>query len=276
MTERRRSFARLLGGGVAAAARAGMALFGRGTGARATGYAASVIAPIVKVATGRGELRFSCASYWSAKRAIGFLTQEPETLEWIDAHVRAGDHLWDVGANVGAYALYACLADDVSATCFEPVAGTFAILARNIELNVMGSRIVPLCLALSDADGIVPLYLADAEAGSSMHALGEPTNVTGKFAPAGIQQTASMRADHLAAQLRLIHPDHLKIDVDGHELQVLKGMGQLLGRTRTVLVELGESDASKAEINALLEAHGLQRASRGGRNCLYTNRGMAR
>lgn len=272
MAKRRRSFARMLGGSLAGAARSAMRLFGRGTGTRAAGYAASVIAPIVSVHTARGDLRFSCASYWSAKRALGFLKQEPDTLAWIDAHIRAGDHLWDIGANVGAYSLYACLDKDITATSFEPAASTFAILVRNLDLNGMGDRVVPLCLALSDTNAIAPLYLSDSEAGSSMHALGAPSNVQGEFTAVGVQQTPSMRADVLLSQLNLRSPDHVKIDVDGHELQVLRGMGDLMDRARTVWIEMEEqagNPIAQNEIAALLERHGFTRAGRGGRNCLF-------
>jgi FkbM family methyltransferase len=276
MAKRHRSFARILGASVAAVARGATRLFGRGVGTRAAGYAASVIAPLLKVSTGRGDLRFWCASYWSAKRALGFLKQEPETLTWIDQNIRAGDHLWDVGANVGAYTLYACLDPAVTATSFEPVGSTFAILVRNLDLNGMGERAVPLCLALSDSNGIAPLYLSDAEAGSSMHAIGAPSNVQGVFASIGVQQTIAMRGDDVASQLKLKTPDHVKIDVDGHELQVLRGMGDLLDRVRTLWIEIEELSANAAaqsEIEALLARHGLTRAGRGGRNCLFIRNG---
>ena len=272
MAQRRRSFARMLGWSVAEAARAITRVFGRGTSVRAIGYATSVIAPVVTVKTKRGDLRFWCASYWSAKRALGFLEQEPETLEWIDEHIRPGEHLWDVGANVGAYTLYTCLDREVTTTAFEPVASTFAILVRNLDLNNMGKAVVPLCLALSDSNGILPLYLSDAEAGSSMHAMGAPSNVQGEFAAVGVQQTPSVRADMIRAQFNLRLPDHVKIDVDGHELQVLRGMSGSLANVRTLWIEMEEVSGNvdaQSEIETLLSRHGLTRVSRGGRNCLF-------
>ncbi|MCZ6743193.1 MAG: hypothetical protein O7D31_00675, partial [Alphaproteobacteria bacterium] len=64
------------------------------------------LVPRVKVRTRRGELLFytpsKTAIYWPRH---GFAA-EPQTLEWIDT-IGGGDVLWDVGANVGAYALYA-------------------------------------------------------------------------------------------------------------------------------------------------------------------------
>src|SRR5262245_12504074 len=46
--------------------------------------------------------------------------------------VRAGEHWLDLGANIGAFALY-CKARGASAACYEPLADNFAILLKNAE-----------------------------------------------------------------------------------------------------------------------------------------------
>ena len=53
-------------------------------------------------------LRFSAPNALCARRADTFSSKEPETLEWIDT-VPEGAVLWDVGANVGLYSVYAAL-----------------------------------------------------------------------------------------------------------------------------------------------------------------------
>jgi hypothetical protein len=105
-----------------------------------------------------------------------------------------------------------------------------------------------------------------------MHALGAPSNVQGEFAAVGVQQTPAVRADILTAQLNLKLPDHMKVDVDGHELQVLRGMGDLLDSVRTVWIEMEEqadNADTQTEIAALLASRGFAQAGRGGRNCLF-------
>jgi len=192
----------------------------------------------------------------------------------MDEYLKPGEAVWDIGANVGAYTLYACLTPRVRVLAFEPLAGTFALLAENIALNGVADRAIPVCVALSNTNGLSPLYLASTEPASAMHALGAPENVRGPFDPAGMQMAISMRGDDLALQLALSTPDHVKIDVDGHEPQVLEGMGDLLAQVSTVWIEVeGQGD----DIEALLGARGFDSGiSYGGRNRLFVNRNRIR
>ena len=267
------SASKLLGAGLAGAARGITRLFGRRTGTRAAAHASAMLAPVVVVGTPRGRLRFRCGSAMSARHAIGFLDHEPDTRWWIETHIRSGECLWDVGANVGLYTLYACAGPGVRAVSFEPVAGTFAHLAHNIGLNGFGERATALCLALSDATGLQPLYLASTEPGTAMHALAKPENMRGKFESAGVQLVAAFRGDELIRELEVPPPDHVKIDVDGHELKVLQGLGEWLGKARTVWIEM-ENSADDAKIEALLLANGFAStaiAGPKGRNRLFVN-----
>jgi FkbM family methyltransferase len=280
---RRPSFARILGGGIASAGRGLTRLFGSRIGTRAAAHAAAALAPIASIATSRGKLRFWCDSEMSAKRALGALRQEPDTLAWIEQYIQPGDHLWDVGANIGVYGLYACLRENVTATCFEPVASAFAILVRNAALNSLAERFAPLSIALSDSNGVVRLYLSNTESGSSMHALNNPSNVQGPFEVAGVQSVPAVRGDKLAADFGVRAPQHLKIDVDGHELQVLEGMGALLDQVRSVWIEMtpsSEATGENARIRAVLNVHSLFEepfaAAKHGRNRLFVRRNESR
>lgn len=268
------SASKMLGAGLAGVARGITRLFGRRVGTRAAAHASAMLAPVVAVGTPRGRLRFRCGSAMSARHATGFVEHEPDTRWWIETHIRPGECLWDVGANVGLYTLYACADPGVRAVSFEPVAGTFAHLAHNIALNGFGARATPLCLALSDATGLQPLHLASMEPGTAMHALSKPENMRGKFEAAGVQMVAVFRGDELVRELSVAPPDHIKIDVDGHELKVLQGLGEWLGKVRTVWIEM-EDSADDAKIEGLLLANGLASAAitgPKGRNRLFVNR----
>lgn len=267
------SFSKLLGVGGAHAFRAITRLLGRRTGTRAAAHAAAKLAPIVEIESSRGTLRFRCGSARAAALALGFHDHEPDTRRWMDEYLKPGDVLWDIGANIGLYTLYASLMPGVRVVAFEPLSSTFALLAQNIALNGAGERATPICLALSKASGLLPFYLASAEAATAMHALGAPENVRGRFEPAGKQMVISMRADEFARQMSLPAPDHVKIDVDGHEPQVLEGMGELLAQVKTVWIEV---EAQAGEIEALLAARGFGPGiSFGGRNWLFVNRTQA-
>ena len=246
-------------------------------GTRAAAHAAVHLAPVVAVQTPNGELRFNCASAVSAKRALKFLAHEPDTRRWIDLHIRSGDHVWDVGANMGAYTLYACLKDGVTVTAFEPVPATFAMLVRNIETNGLTRRVMPVSIALSNSNGVMPLYLSSSEAGSAMHALGSPTNVNGRFEAVEALNVTVARGDALVRQFGMSAPDHIKIDVDGHELRVLEGLTELLPKARTIWIEMtNKADATgeNARIRRFFERLGYVADSgvADGRNRLFVNR----
>lgn len=241
--------------------------------ARLAAQTSNRLAPLVTVQTARGALRFRCPSFVAARRATNFVTSEPETRQWLDEVLKPGDHLWDVGANVGDHTLYACLSG-VTVTAFEPVPDTFAVLCGNVQANNFGERATCLCLALSDSNGPVPIYLIEADAGAAMHALGEPVNAEGAFEPAGQVTVLTVRGDDLIERFGVRRPQHVKIDVDGHELRVLQGMPSLLPEVRSVWIEMLPLDGNAAEnarIEALLVEAGFVERRRAGLNRLFVN-----
>lgn len=188
--------------------------------------------------------------------------KEPETVSWIEQFVRADDVLFDIGANVGAYSLVADRASKGRCTvyAFEPSFSTFAQLSRNVALNGAGGRVVPLLVALSDVTGLVTFNYSSIQPGAALHALGASLDSSGKpFTPAFTQPVLSYRLDDFIAQFGIPAPHHIKLDVDGIELNVLRGAAGVLAnpRLRSVLVEVEPARPEEAAIEALLAAHGF-------------------
>ena len=69
-------------------------------------------------------------------------------MEWID-RMNDGSVLWDIGANVGIYSIYAAVSKRANVIAFEPSIFNLEFLARNINLNHVADRvsIVPLPLS---------------------------------------------------------------------------------------------------------------------------------
>jgi FkbM family methyltransferase len=172
-------------------------------------------------------------------RAVRVLSKEPETIKWIDSF-EPGDVLWDIGANIGVYTLYATLRPGVQIVAFEPAAGAYIALTRNIGLNDAHDRVAAYCLGISDTTGATRIYLEKPGASSAGHALHEPVNgPRGAFQPIDEQAVMSASIDDIASSFGLPFPNHIKVDVDGLEARVVRGGIETLmdARLKSILVE---------------------------------------
>jgi FkbM family methyltransferase len=188
--------------------------------------------------------------------------KEPETIDWIQTFFKDGDVLYDIGANVGAYSLVAakCYKGNIRVYAFEPSYPTFKQLCTNVVINDCQDCITPLQVALSDQTGIAVLNYSSLVPGSALHALGEACDYKGdKFRPVVKQPVLAFALDDLIRQFALSPPAHIKLDVDGIELSILRGAEKTLASTalRSVLVEILEGDAHSMEVVSFLERCGL-------------------
>ena len=176
-------------------------------------------------------------------RADTFDSKEPDTLDWIDTCIRPGDVLYDVGANIGQYSLYAAkqCKGDLTVLAFEPEALNFAKLNRNIVLNDMVEIIVPYPIAISNQTAVDTFYSKTFAVGASLHALGrEITQGEKEFTPQNRQGTISSSLDDLTTRFGLPVPNHIKVDVDGIEDLIVEGAVELFTNPelRTFLIEV--------------------------------------
>jgi FkbM family methyltransferase len=191
--------------------------------------------------------------------------KEPETVKWIEEFMKPGDVFYDVGANVGAYSFvcYAHTQGQSRIYSFEPSVTTFSALNQNIMINGYSDKIVAFPFILSDGTMIKKFYYSSVSPGAASHAVDvknaqtdeikslPPDNRNRQF----YNYIVSYRLDDLIAGFNLPKPNHMKIDVDGHELEVLKGCENLLGSgiIKTILIEIDKNCASSPEIITILE-----------------------
>jgi FkbM family methyltransferase len=167
-----------------------------------------------------------------------------------------GETAVDAGANVGyaSSALAAAVGPRGRVLAVEPHPAVHALLARNArrwEREAPSLAPVELCpLALSDAHGLGALTTGVKFTGNR----GTATLAPEYRAVAAAEVTVPLETlDGLAGDLSI---GVLKLDVEGHELQVLRGAGGLLGsgRVRDVLAEAREG--SPNPVTGLLAEHG--------------------
>lgn len=173
---------------------------------------------------------------------------EREQIEQFLGFVSADDVVWDIGANVGVYSIFAAR-QGATVHAFEPDPGFCDHLRRNVDLNGQDVNIHET--ALSDETGTTTLY-TDGTAGKSpsLSDGGEDRE----------EVTVEMRrADDVDPDI--LRPDVVKIDVEGAETAVVRGFGEQLADVETIFVELHPEmlpgfDSSIEEVQELIELHG--------------------
>lgn len=203
-------------------------------------------------------------------RRLQAAVKEPWTFAWIEACIEPGDVVFDIGANVGAYAIYVGkrYQGQVRVFAFEPACGSYAALCHNIALNHCGDCVTPLPLVLASQSGWTPFRYRSLEAGHALHACGDrlPGKSDGfvQGRPVYEQPMLAMTLDDLCLHHGLPIPQHIKLDVDGAEADVLLGARTVLQSEglRTLLVELAPDEDASATVLALLEEHGFRRWQR--------------
>jgi FkbM family methyltransferase len=197
-------------------------------------------------------------------RAKTLFDKEPETISWI-RNFDQGDVLYDIGANVGMYSIYAGMRG-AKVYSFEPESANFSVLNQNICLNGIGNRVIAYPLALSDEERLDTLRLSAVEPGAALHAFGTNVDFRGlSFSPKFAQGSICTTLDALVERWGLECPTHLKIDVDGLEPNIVRGGERLLAnpRLRSVLIEINEMLARDRDIVQTLEGHGFSVATIG-------------
>jgi len=136
-------------------------------------------------------------------------------------NVRRNDCVWDVGANLGHYTsrIAARLGTGGTVIAFEPAPNTFAVLAAAARSGAW-PNVVLRNLALSSSSGDVAFVLTgDA---------GEVTNhVAARETGAGdrpLMRVPACSADDFLVREPMFAPNIIKMDVEGHEDEVLRGM----------------------------------------------------
>jgi len=154
--------------------------------------------------------------------AFRFLTWNTTEYAAFRAVVKPGMTALDVGANVGSYTLLLAqwVGRDGRVFAFEPSGAPFDGLRRHIEINGASAIATPIASAVGATTGTLPFIVASTPGES-------------RLAPAhGSAPTTAVPVttiDDFCAQHGLT-PDFIKVDVEGSELDVLRGARQTIAR----------------------------------------------
>jgi len=198
------------------------------------------LAPQLTVRHAGAECVFHTPNRVTVWRVETLFTKEPDTIAWI-GEFGADDILFDVGANVGMYSIFAAKTRGARVFAFEPESQNYAILNRNIHANGLDHLVQAYCVALADRTGFDKLYLGHFRAGDGNHSFGAPLDEHNRPRAAGFAQgCVSTTIDELVARTEFPMPTRIKIDVDGLEHAVVAGAQRTIRdpRLRSVLVEI--------------------------------------
>lgn len=168
----------------------------------------------------------------------------------------------DVGANVGQFALFAAAKlGTTNLICIEPQSGALAHLPTFLE--PFGCHAEVQEVALSDHTGVAPLHVTRASDSSSLLT---PTHSM-CLTDGGRSVTRRMDVEVVVGDDAIIRDDRpgpvlLKVDVQGTELSVLRGLRGTLGWIDAVLVEVSfdqlyENQSRPQDVIDLLRAQGF-------------------
>jgi FkbM family methyltransferase len=202
-----------------------------------------------------------------------FSTSEPAAFAEVERaerifyleYLREGMTVFDVGANVGELTLlFSRFAGKGDIHAFEASRAAFQKLEivcqaanrRNITLNH---------LALADKKGSIRLHVYNNDYLSfNTQAVRKIKEYGLAVEPIGTEETSAATVDDYCEEKRIEQIDLLKIDVEGAELQVMKGAQKMLesGRIKCLTFEFGQATFdmgnSPAEIEVYLKEMGYK------------------
>ena len=206
----------------------------------------------ITVDTPRGPLSFVPLGKAGAGRGLSILTKQPATLAWIDSFLPDGV-LWDVGANIGLYTLYAALRGDTRVVAFEPAAVNYFLLTANCEVNRFGDRVDCLLAGLGRQRALERFDVSQFAPAQSFSFRRKRVQYGGR------QAALVLSIDELVEDHGLACPNYIKIDVPGVSDAIVEGGERTLSRpeVRSIHIELSEGSKSGRSIAEALARHGF-------------------
>ena len=168
-----------------------------------------------------------------------------------------GGTMIDIGANIGRMAIPRVILGDVMRVyCAEPDPLNYACLVRNVRDNQLSGLALPDQLAIGAADGTLRLERAKSPGGHRV--LGADARTKREVVEVRVL-TLDSWVDRVGIDLDLVR--FVKVDVQGAEVDVLRGAATVLARKHIAwqvevdLERLSASGVSEFELYALMRAH---------------------
>lgn len=171
----------------------------------------------------QGALRGKKWTAGSGSHGCWLGSYEYQKQKALQHELKAGDVVYDIGANAGFYSLLASVT--VGATgyvySFEPSPRNLQELKRHMELNRIRNCTV-IDAAVSSADGEATFDISG-------------DRCTGHLAANGSLRVRTLALDGLVARREIRPPNLMKIDIEGAELECLRGACNIIQKHRPII-----------------------------------------
>ncbi|MFC1928297.1 FkbM family methyltransferase [Chloroflexota bacterium] len=166
---------------------------------------------------------------------------EPQCTKVVMEWLKEGMTVVDIGANVGYYALLEAkiVGDKGMVYAIEPAPNNLEGLGKNVTINSLSNvEIYPL--AVGDKSGKGELYLSVS---SNLHNMLGTIDKSGpRSSYTGVVEVETTTLDDFLKDKR--QPDLVRMDVEGYEYFIIKGMQRTLNQNRNIrlYIEIHPSD----------------------------------
>ena len=181
-------------------------------------------------------------------------------LDWnefnlIKNYLLDGDIVVDAGANIGIYSLWMSRFTGVRGKvyAFEPDGNNYFSLNNNINLNSLALYIIPVQKAVGNINGIISFTSGlDGENHINKNDMNNTVNVK------------CVKLDDFFVEYGIDHVSYMKVDVEGFELDVLRGCVNYITAKKIEIIQLEinqtmrNSGYNTDQLTDFLNTHGYQ------------------
>jgi FkbM family methyltransferase len=186
---------------------------------------------------------------------LQYLTGDAEKVvqETLAETLKPGQVVYDVGANIGFFTIICSrlVGPGGRVYAFEPMPESAATLRHNVAVNSLENAVV-VEKAASSTTGEAELLISDW---SAFHAL-KVEGISPTEHARGVVAVETITLDDFVSTGGGQPPDVVKIDVEGAELEVIKGAAGLLASRRPLLI--CELHGTNPDFVLLIESHGYE------------------
>jgi FkbM family methyltransferase len=203
---------------------------------------------------------FVTQTFLEENRVIKRFKIESDLKQFIDTSLSSDTIFWDIGGCVGNFSIYAGHTGS-KVLIFEPDGLIYSSLLTNIFKSSL-ENISVFPIALGSKTQFNKFNMRNFEIANAYNSVGNLQGPTGAiFIPEFTQNICEFKASTLIFDYNFEIPTHIKIDVDGNELEVLLGFQNYLCdlKIESIFIELDFQNSKSVECDVLLSKFGFRK-----------------